>query len=146
MTTTVYTGGTFDLYHAGHANFLGACRKIAGMGLVVVGLNTDDFIRQYKGEHPVVPFAARKAVLETVRFVDLVIPNESGADSRPTILSALNGAIRKFIVIGSDWAAKDYYGQMGFTQEWLDNKGITLLYVPYTVGISSTKLRRHIVD
>ena len=46
-----------------------------------------------------------------------------------------------YIVVGSDWAKKDYYAQMSFTQEWLDERGIGLVYVPYTQTISSTKIR-----
>jgi len=46
-----------------------------------------------------------------------------------------------YIVAGSDWAKKDYHAQMSFTQEWLDERGIGLVYVPYTQAISSTQIR-----
>jgi hypothetical protein len=45
------------------------------------------------------------------------------------------------VVIGSDWARRDYYKQMGFTQDWLDQRGIGLAYIPYTQGISSTIIK-----
>ena len=48
------------------------------------------------------------------------------------------------IAIGSDWARKDYYGQMQFDQDWLDDNGISLLYIPYTAGVSSTDVKRRI--
>ena len=134
----VYTGGTFDLPHRGHVNFLKTCKKIAGVGgIVVVSLNTDEFITEYKGKPPIMSFEERKAVLEEFRSVDLVIPNIGGADSKPAIRSVMP----HFIVIGSDWAKKDYYKQMDFTQEWLDVNGITLIYIPYTEGISTTKIK-----
>ena len=61
----VYTGGTFDLFHAGHVNFLKRCKEIAGeLGSVVVSLNTDEFIKEYKGKPPVVSFSDRMAVPE----------------------------------------------------------------------------------
>ena len=45
----IYTGGTFDLFHSGHVNLLKRCREVAGQeGKVVVALNTDDFIFQFK--------------------------------------------------------------------------------------------------
>ncbi len=44
----IYTGGTFDLFHSGHVNLLKRCREVAGNGLVVVSLNTDDFICSLK--------------------------------------------------------------------------------------------------
>ena len=49
-----------------------------------------------------------------------------------------------YIIIGSDWARKDYYKQMGFTQDWLDERDIGLIYVPYTDGISTTEIKRRI--
>lgn len=136
---TVYTGGTFDLFHAGHVHFLWQCKKIAGEeGQVVVALNTDEFIYEYKKKVPVVNYAHRKAVLEGCKYVDRVVPNQKGKDSKPTILSVKPN----FIVIGDDWARKDYYAQMGFTQQWLDDNDIVLIYVPYMDGISSTEIRK----
>jgi glycerol-3-phosphate cytidylyltransferase len=49
------------------------------------------------------------------------------------------------IVIGSDWARRDYYKQMGFTQDWLDERGIGLCYIPYTHGISSTEIKQRLL-
>ena len=137
MPTVIYTGGTFDLFHAGHVNLLS---KLASMGLVVVGLNTDEFITEYKGKPPVCSYEERKIVLENNRFVAEVIPNTGGADSRP----AIEKSGCRIVAIGSDWARKDYYKQMGFTQDWLDEKGIILMYVPYTHGISTTDIKQRI--
>lgn len=141
MGKIVYTGGTFDLFHAGHVKFLKQCKRIAGKdGLVVVSLNRDEFIEDYKGISPIVSFADRSAVLEACRFVDQVIPNYGDADSKVAILKVRPN----FVVIGDDWAKKDYYAQMQFTQEWLDQREIGLIYVPYTDGISSTELKKRI--
>ena len=101
MGQIVYTGGTFDLFHSGHVNFLGECRKIAGEGgKVVVSLNTDEFIAEYKGKPPVMSYKERRAVLYGCRFVDHVVPNVGGADSKPAILEVNPD----FVVIGSEWA------------------------------------------
>lgn len=134
----VYTGGTFDLFHAGHVNFLKRCKEIAGeLGSVVVALNTDEFIKEYKGKPPVVSFSDRLAVLKACKYVDQVIANSGGADSKPTILQVSPN----IIAIGTDWARKDYYKQMQFTQDWLDEKDMSLIYIPYTKGISSTEIK-----
>ena len=137
MGLTVYTGGTFDLIHSGHANFLEKCSQL---GRVVVSLNTDDFIEAYKGKAPIMSYDERKAVLEAFTAVSEVIPNYGGADSTIAI-EAVNPDI---IAIGSDWARRDYYKQMGFTQDWLDARGYSLIYIPYTKGISTTKLKARI--
>jgi len=135
---TVYTGGTFDLYHSGHANFLARC---ADLGRVVVSLNTDEFIEAYKGKRPVISYEERESVLLSCRWVSEVIPNFGGADSKPSI----EMVSPDILAIGSDWARRDYYAQMGFTQDWLDARGISLIYIPYTAGISSTAIKARLV-
>jgi len=137
----VYTGGTFDIFHSGHTRFLKACKGLAGdNGRVVVALNTDAFIQAYKGVLPVMSYAERKEILLGCRYVDEVVPNIDGADSKPTILDVMPD----LIVIGDDWAKRDYYAQMQFTQKWLDDLEIQLVYVPYTKGISTTDLKQRI--
>ena len=141
MGQIVYTGGTFDLLHSGHIRFLKACRKLAGDdGRVVVALNTDAFIQAYKGSSPIMSFDERKAVLLGCRYVDQVIANIGGADSKPSIEQVMPD----YVVIGDDWARKDYYAQMQFTRAWLDALEIQLVYVPYTPGISTTELKQRI--
>lgn len=138
MGVSVYTGGTFDLYHAGHSRFLARC---AELGEVTVSLNTDQFILDYKGKPPVISYADRAEVLMSTRHVSQVIPNLGGPDS--TI--AIEQVMPHIIAIGSDWARRDYYKQMGFDQDWLDDRGIALIYIPYTQGISSTAVKERIL-
>jgi len=134
----VYTGGTFDILHRGHLNLLQQCRKIAGPGgTVVIGLNSDAFIARYKQRPPMLDYDNRRELLEACRYVDEVVVNEGDEDSKVV----LSKVCPDFVVIGSDWAARDYYAQMMFTQEWLDEREISLVYVPYTEGISSTDVR-----
>lgn len=137
MGLKVYTGGTFDLIHSGHVNFLRRCAEI---GDVTVVLNTDEFIEQYKGKPPVMTYDERFAVLSEFRCVKNIFPNIGGKDSTISILEV----DPDIIAIGSDWARKDYCKQMGFTQDWLDERNISLMYIPYTQGISTTELKRRI--
>lgn len=137
MGLSVYTGGTFDLFHAGHVEFL---RRCAELGSVTVSLNEDEFIEKYKGKRPVISYQERKDVLLGCRWVDRVVPNVGGVDSRISI-SLCNPDL---IVIGSDWARRDYYAQMQFDQDWLDERGIGLVYIPYTKGISSTAIKERL--
>lgn len=134
----MYTGGTFDLFHAGHVNFLKRCQEIAGIsGQVIVSLNTDNFIKEYKGKSPVCNDQERYDVISSCKYVNQVIWNSGGTDSKPAILSVQPD----IIAIGSDWALKDYYKQMDFEQNWLDELKISLIYIPYTHGISSTDIK-----
>ena len=111
------------------------CKEIADY--VVVSLNTDEFIMEYKKTNPILDYEQRKTVLLSCRYVDEVIPNTGGHDSKPSILSVGPD----YIAIGSDWAKKDYYKQMNFTQDWLDQNNIILMYLPYTEEISTTKIK-----
>lgn len=133
----IYTGGSFDTFHKGHVNFLRQCDRI---GDVVVALNKDEFIKEFKGHPPIMTYEEREAVLRSCKYVNDVVPNEVGQDSKPTILKVKPD----FIAIGTDWLGKDYYKQMGFTQEWLDQHDITLIYVPYTADISTTIIRERL--
>lgn len=85
-------------------------------------------------------FDERAEVLMACRYVDRVVPNVGGADSTLT----LDIVQPDLIVIGSDWARRDYYDQMNFTQSWLDKRGIGLCYIPYTEGISSTAIKKRL--
>lgn len=140
MSKILYTGGTFDLFHYGHTNFLRQCSKLADK--IIVSLNTDEFIQEYKGKTPIMTYSEREQSLMDCKYVHSVVPNSGGADSKPAILE-VNPDI---IAIGTDWAKKDYYKQMQFTQEWLDNNDILLVYLAYTEGISTTEIKRRIND
>jgi len=134
----LYTGGTFDLFHSGHVNFLKMCKTLADE--VVVSLNTDEFIQEYKGFTPFHSFQQRKEILLSCRYVDKVCANIAGQDST----KAIESVAPHIIAIGTDWASKDYYSQMGFTQEWLDVRNILLVYLPYTSNVSSTIIKEKI--
>lgn len=137
----LYTGGTFDIMHYGHIAFLKKCRKLADpSGSVIVSLNTDEFIARYKGKPPILSYKERELTLLEIGLVDKVVPNVGDEDSKP----AIEGVKPDIIAIGSDWAKKDYYKQMMFTQDWLDERGILLCYIPYTKEISTTRIKQRV--
>ena len=72
------------------------------------------------------------------KYVDKVITNIGDYDSKIPIELIMPD----YVVIGSDWARKDYYKQMQFDQDWLDERNIGLIYIPYSKGISSTNLKQ----
>jgi glycerol-3-phosphate cytidylyltransferase len=140
----IYTGGTFDLFHAGHVRLLKRLKQLAGPeGKVIVAINPDEFIEKFKGRKPIMSEQERYDVVSACRYVDEVRINKSGPDSKPTILQHPRPDV---VAIGSDWAGKDYHKQMDFTEEWLDEHGIVLIYVTYTAGISTTDLKRRVSE
>ena len=111
----VYTGGTFDVPHAGHAYFFKQIKELFPDSYVIVSLNTDEFVKEYKGKNPLYSYMEREYLVGMFYGVDLIIKNKGGKDSKPSILEANPNVI----AIGSDWLEKDYLKQMDFTEEWL---------------------------
>jgi glycerol-3-phosphate cytidylyltransferase len=129
-----YIGGTFDCLHRGHlALFANARKQLSDR--IVVSLNTDEFAARYKRK-PLMPLADRLAVVSACRLVDLAIVNTGDEDSRDAI--ERSGA--DCIIHGSDWFGDSLMQQMGFSQAWLDARGISLVTLPYTQITSTTEI------
>ena len=93
----VITYGTFDLLHYGHINLL---RRAKALGdYLIVGLSTDQFNWQEKQKKSYFTYEERKAMLEAIRYVDLVIPEENW-DQKKTDVEKYHADI---FVIGDDW-------------------------------------------
>lgn len=140
MANRVLTMGTFDLTHPGHFYLFETCRRLAGDdGSVVVGLNSDEFVAEFKGKPPVLSFEERFALVFGCKWVDTV-RRTPGPDAKPLI----EDVRPSLLVIGSDWAHKDYYGQLQITQQFLEDYGIDLLYLDRRGDISTTQLKERI--
>ena len=138
MDVRVLTIGTFDTIHAGHVGLFTQCRRLAGiLGHVIVGINSDEFVKKYKGATPLVPYESRATVIAALRMVDSVVKNDTHTDQATLIEQAHPDVL----VIGQDWALKDYMAQLGITQTWLDERNIQLCYVPRTGDWSSTGIK-----
>lgn len=122
----VITYGTFDLLHYGHINLL---RRAKALGdYLIVAVSTDEFNWQEKHKKCYFPYEQRKKLVESIRYVDLVIPETSWAQKAT---DAREYHIDTF-VIGDDWA-----GQFDF----LAKEGMEVIYLPRTPGISSTQIK-----
>lgn len=131
MTKTVYVGMSADLVHPGHLNIL---RKAAELGDVIVGLLTDQAIASYK-RVPFMTFEQRKIVIENIKGVSRVIP-QTTLDYVPNLTQLKPD----FVVHGDDWKegvqAKTRQRVIDALAAW----GGQLIEVPYTQGISSSRL------
>lgn len=138
MRDRVYVGGTFDLFHAGHVELL---RKASELGDVWVSLNTDEFAERYK-RRPILTLEERRAVVRACEHVAHCIINVGGENSWP----AISIASPRYIVHGDDWTGESFLQQLGVAPEWLEKRGIELVYLPYTEGISSTEIERRVIE
>lgn len=126
----VLTIGTFDLLHRGHRRLFHRCREF---GELTIGVNSDRFVVEYKGEPP------HEHQIERL-FKCGIYATSSLHDGRTD--EFLERHNPDLLVVGSDWHVRDYLGQLGVTQEFLDDLDISVLYVPRTPGVSSTERRR----
>jgi len=123
----VITYGTFDLLHYGHINLL---RRAKALGdYLVVVLSTDEFNWNEKHKKCYFTYEQRKALLEAVRYVDLVIP-ENNWEQKKTDVHEYH--IDTF-VMGDDWAGKF---------DFLKDEGVEVVYLPRTPEISSTQIKQ----
>ncbi len=127
------------MFHHGHAEFLRKCRDY---GRVIVSLNSDEFAERYKRK-PIMNIAERMAAAQACRWVDKVVVNIGDEDTGKTI-DSLAGVKVIYIAHGDDWTGNSLLGQLGISQEWLEERSIQMLYVPYTRGISSSDIIRRI--
>jgi len=133
----VLTVGTFDLLHSGHIQLLDNCYKLAGSsGQVVVGVNSDEFVYEYKKSKPIMPLKDRLSVLSSLLRVHRVIINESKSLEKMLMEEKPN-----ILVVGSDWARKDYFDQIGVSLDWLYENDILLVYTEYTPNISTSLIK-----
>lgn len=116
----------------GHAVLLKRCEAL---GEVIVGVNSDEFVRLYKKA----PMFNTKERMELIRELGYTVV-ENNSSGRELI----DQVKPDIIVIGSDWGRKDYLAQIDVTWDYLDDNNISLMYVPYTKGISSTEMKKRV--
>ena len=127
---TVITYGTYDLLHIGHIRMLQRCKALGDK--LIVALSTDEFNRNMKNKTCVQTYEERKQILEAIRYVDLVIPEENWEQK----VSDVKRYCIDTFVIGDDWMGKfDFLKTL-----------CKVIYLPRTVGISTTQRKREIVQ
>lgn len=125
----VYAAGAWDMFHIGHLNILKAAKELGNT--LIVGVSTDELIKEYKGHLPLMSYTDRAAILEACRYVDIVIPQETLEKDEQ--LERINADI---LVVGSDWWERKVKGH-----QWMIDHGRQVYYLPYTKSMSSTRLR-----
>jgi len=122
-----YTTGVFDLFHIGHLNMLKNAAALCDK--LIVGVTTDELV-SYKNKKAVIPFHERLEIVRNIKCVDAVVPqydmDKIAAHER------LNFDI---MFVGSDWYGTDKWNKIELS---LAEKGVRVVYFPYTAGTSST--------
>jgi|SRR5690625_822957 len=121
----IITYGTFDLLHYGHINLLKRAKKMGDY--LIVALSTDEF-NEIKGKKSYFLYKERKRLLESIRYVDLVIPEKSWEQK---VKDVIEFSIDIF-VIGEDWK-----GEFDFLKKYCE-----VIYLLRTPEISTTKIKK----
>lgn len=125
----VLTYGTFDLLHYGHVRLL---KRAAELGdYLIVALSTDEF-NASKGKSSFYSYGVRKEILEAIRYVDLVIPEENWEQK----ISDVEKYNVDVVVMGGDWAGSDRFE---YLKDYCD-----VVYLDRTEGISTTDVKKEL--
>ena len=131
-----YTAGTFDMFHIGHLNLIRNARSCCDY--LIVGVNSDRLVEEYKGKKVVVPLAERMEIVGALRFVDEVIP----VDSLDKKIS-WNQKHYDVLFIGDDWKGNPRWEA---TKKEMAQFGVRTVFLPHTEGTTSTMLREKLKD
>ena len=125
----VYTSGTFDMFHSNHLKMIEYAR---GLGdTLIVGVSTDELVCSYK-RPPIIPFEERISIIKALKYPDIVIPQRTL--DHTDIVRKLNIDV---FVVGDDWTGK---------YDYLKELGVTVFYFPYGDGLSTTSIKKEIVE
>lgn len=128
----VITYGTFDLLHFGHINLLQRAKQYGDY--LIVALSTDEFNWDAKQKKCYFSYDKRKSLLEAVRYVDLIIPENDWAQK---VTDIKEYHVNTF-VMGDDWA-----GKFDFLQEETDAE---VIYLPRTPEISTSIIKKDLKE
>lgn len=117
--------------HYGHINLLQRAKSLGDY--LIVAISSDEFNWNEKQKKTYFPYEQRKQLVESVRYVDLVIPEESW-DQKVKDVHKYN--IDTF-VMGDDWEGKF---------DFLRDEGVEVIYLPRTPEISTTKIKKNLHD
>ena len=120
------TYGTFDLLHYGHINMLSRAKKLGDY--LIVALSTDEFNWKEKQKKCYFSYDQRKQLLESIRYVDLVIPETSWEQK----VKDVHVYQVDIFVIGDDWKGKF---------DFLGKEGVKVVYLPRTPEISTSQIK-----
>ncbi len=135
---TVYVIGVFDLFHRGHVELLRRARELGNR--LIVAINGDEMVGTYK-RRPIVSERDRLAVVEACRYVDEAFLIGT-YDNKPIIEKYNVSAI----VHGDDWDRSSYLKQIRVTEEYLAERGIEMVFLKATEGITTTGIIQRIQE
>lgn len=132
-----YTAGVFDLFHVGHLNLLERCKQMCDY--LIVGVCDDDYVKNIKHKEPVFKEDERVRILNALKCVDRAeLVNFEITDDKMFALKKFHFDV---LFSGDDWKGSERYNK---TEADFSKVGVSIEYLPYTKGISSTDIKKKI--
>lgn len=128
-----YTTGVFDLFHVGHLNLLKNAKAMCDT--LIVGCSTDEVVQEMKNKTPVIPYRERIEILDAIPFTDVVVAQE--IEDYKDKLKSWESYKFDVMFVGSDWKGSEKWNEL---EERFKEKGVKIVYFPYTKSTSSTKI------
>lgn len=126
-----YTQGVYDMFHIGHLNLINNAKQYCEY--LIVGVNADALVEQYKHKTPVINEIERQTIVANIKAVDECVIATTLDKEKALELYHFDA-----IFIGDDWKGNPRWEK---TKEDLARKGVDVVFLPHTAGISSTGLR-----
>lgn len=127
-----YLSGTFDLFHVGHLNLLKRAKQQCDY--LIVGVHPS---AAHKGKETFIPFEERMQIVGACKYVDKVV------QSCPEDCDAWNLYHYDRLFVGSDYKGTERFNRY---EEFFKDKGVQIIYFPYTQGTSSTQIRKTVLQ
>ena len=131
-----YTDGVYDLFHVGHLNMIQTAKRYCE--LLIVGVHGDDVVEEYKHHRPIINEDDRKRIIESIKGVDRAEINRFRDKLKLWELYHFD-----VVFIGDDWKGTERWNNF---EKVLAGINVDVVYVPYTKGISTTDIKKQILN
>ncbi|MBE6808461.1 MAG: glycerol-3-phosphate cytidylyltransferase [Ruminococcaceae bacterium] len=132
-----YTVGVFDLFHTGHLNLLERCKEQCEY--LIVGICDDNYVRDIKHKEPIINQEDRVRLINALKCVDRAeLVDYKITDDKMLALDKFGFDV---LFSGDDWKGTERYNR---TEEQFAKVGVSIEYLPYTQGISTSDLKNKI--
>lgn len=129
-----YTSGVYDLFHIGHVNILRNAKSMCDR--LIVGVTVDQLV-SYKNKKPVIPYEERAEIVRSVRYVDLVVPQES-----MNKMDAYSRYKFNIMFVGDDWYKNKKWDLI---EKEFQTLNVKVIYFPYSKTTSSTLINETLI-
>ena len=129
-----YTDGVYDMFHVGHLNMIRQAKKYCDY--LIVGVHSDEIVEGYKHRKTVINEKDRCEIVGAIKEVDKAVINETRDK-----IELWKKHHFDVILVGDDWKGTERWNNF---EKVLAEVGVSVKYVPYTQGVSTTQIRKQL--